>query len=423
MTIFDQKQSFLDRLIEEQNNQEGSVFSKKAFDHFLEIGLPDKKSTSYEYFPLAKLYEKKLEHESSIISKQDIMDKVLPECLGSYLVLYNGVLSWELSDISRISKGIIVDMLEKNTSAYMPFIHAKLIQRQKKELDPFVLYCQAALKGLLIMIKEGYQLEAPVQIISYFDTKQCLPLANIYMHVGQNASCEVIHTHVHKGQGQSTSFVDVDIDQKGSCVFTRFNTDSLSMALDTMRVHLKKQASVSVYDINRPQAASKFHLHTIHHQKDSQSTFHALGLIEEKNEYHVSTNFEHIAREASSSQQIKTVLFSKAKASFEGQIYVHKEAILTQSYQKHASLMLGESGMVNSKPNLRIFADDVKASHGATIAELDQDALFYLKTRGLDETTAKKLLLDGFCLQIVENLKLDSLKEEVGLLLAGIDDL
>lgn len=421
MSLSDQKQAFLEQLIIEHNSQEASVFSKKAFDHFLEIGLPDKKNVSYHYFPLAKLYENKLKQDTHKITKQEIMDKVLPECIGSYLVVYNGILDLSLSDISRISKDIVVEPLEKSTAAYMPFIHAKLIQRQKKELDPFVLYSQAFLKGLLVMIKEGVPLQAPIQIITYFDTKQCLPSANIYMHVGKQSCCELIHTQVHQGEGRSSSFIDIDIDQKGVCSFTRFNADSLSMMLDTVRVHLKKEASAFIYDLNKPQAPSKFHLHMIHDQKHAKSNFYALNVMEEKTEYHISTNFEHIAPETSSSQHIKTVLFSKAKASFEGQIHVHQDAILTQSYQKHATIMLGESGIVNSKPNLRIFADDVKASHGATIAELDQEALFYLKTRGLDEQVAKQLLLDGFCLDILQHLKLDSLKEEAGLFLTMRD--
>lgn len=73
--------------------------------------------------------------------------------------------------------------------------------------------------------------------------------------------------------------------------------------------------------------------------------------------------------------------------------------------------MLGDNGQIFSRPNLRIFADDVKASHGATITELDQDALFYLKTRGLDETTSKRLLLDAFCQEIIQQISSDALKE------------
>lgn len=423
MILLDQKQTFLEKLVQERADSSSSVFGKKAFDHFLEIGLPDKKSPGYEYFPISKLYEEKSSHESMSLTKDKILEKVLPECLESYIVICNGSLNLELSNISKISSGLILEKLENNSSPYMPFVHAKLVQMQKKELDPFALFCQSSLKGLLAIIKDEIRLEAPLQIITCFDTKQQLPSVNIYLHIGKNAYCELIHTSVCFGFGQTTSFIDVDLDQGARCSVTRLNQESSSMMLDTMRVHLKKEAKVNVFDLHMPKVASKFHLHVLHHQEKSESTFHALSLIEEKKDYYISTHFEHIAQEAQSSQHIKTVLSSKAKASFEGQIHVHKEALLTQSYQRHATLMLGEYGSINSKPNLRIFADDVKASHGATIAELDQDSLFYLKTRGLDEKTAKRLLLDGFCLDIIQNLNLDSLQEEALSLLERIHDL
>lgn len=423
MQVMDQKQAFLDKLISEKQENDSSIFGKKAFDHFLEIGLPDKKTPTYEYFPLAKLYEDKPNAQYLTLSKDQVLEKVLPECLESYVVLYNGQVNLELSNISRIANDVIIEKLEANSSPYMPFVHAKLVQRQKKELDPFALYCQSSLKGLLIVVKDGHKLEAPLQIITFFDQALCLPSVNVYLHVGKNASCEIAHTSVHEGFGQSTSFIDLDIDHGGACEFTRLHADAPSIMLDTMRVHLKKESKVNVFDLNMPDHPSKFHLHVIHHQPNSISNFHALSLIEEKHEYHISTNFEHIAGDAMSSQHIKTVVSSKAKVSFEGQIHVHKEALLTQSYQKHASLMLGDFGMVNSKPNLRIFADDVKASHGATITELDQDSLFYLKTRGIDEKEAKKLLLEGFCLEMIQKLSLDSLKEEATSLLQRLEAL
>lgn len=413
MTL-EKKQEFLNGLISEHETSldKASMFSKKAFDHFLEIGLPDKKMSTYAYFPLSKLYEKKPRQEVLSLSKQQILEKVLPESLGSYLVIKNGRVDLELSNLSQVPSSIIIERLETSRSPYMPFVHAKLVQRQKKETDPFSLYCQASLQGLLIIIPEGLELNVPLQIISYTDSSKLLPTSNCYIHVGKEAKIELVMTALKSEYGQSASYVDIDLESNSTCEVTRLNADSEAIMLDAMTVHLKKNAFIKVCDLHMPKAPSKFHLHVIHHQKESKSEFYALSLIDEKTEYHISTNFEHIAGEVQSSQSIKTVLKSKAKASFEGQIFVHKEALLTQSYQKHATLMLGEYGIVNSRPNLRIYADDVKASHGATITELDEDGLFYLKTRGLDEHTAKKLLLDAFCAEMIQNIGLDSLKEE-----------
>lgn len=410
--ILEQKQAFLEQLILEHKQGATSLFRQKAFDHFLEIGLPDKKTPTYEYFPVARLYENKDLSSPVKMTKSEILEKVLPECIGSYLVLENGIINLDLSDTSRLPKGIIIENLENSQSPYMPFVNAKLIQRQKLELDPFSLYCQASMKGILVVMPDATPVEVPLQIITVFDGSKILSSTNIYVHVGKNVTLEMIHTHICFNKCQATTFIDVDVDQASSCEITRINSDLETMMFDAMRVHLKKDASVKVFDFNIPCVPSKFHLHVMHHQKQSKSILYALSMICSKHEYHISTNFEHIAGEAESSQHVKTVLCSKAKASFEGQIHVHKEALLTQSYQKHATLMLGDYGIINSKPNLRIFADDVKASHGATIAELDADSLFYLKSRGIDEQSARALLLEGFCLEMMQEVRLDSIKEE-----------
>lgn len=117
-----------------------------------------------------------------------------------------------------------------------------------------------------------------------------------------------------------------------------------------------------------------------------------------------STNvlISHIAPHTTSMQLFKAVLDDFSQGSFQGEIFVAKEAQKTQAYQINKNIILGKRAIANSKPNLQIFADDVKASHGATISQLDENVLFYLKSRGVSADAAKRLLLDAFCKEITD---------------------
>lgn len=408
------KQKFLEDLTNQHARQlvEGGrhgMFSKKAFDHFLEMGLPTKKQPHYYYFPLDKLYDC-TQVSLETVDKISIADKILPESLGSFLVFKNGKLDLESSNLKDVSKSIVIDSLEGGRSPYMPFVHAKLISKQKKEVDPFVLLCQSKLEGAVIIIPDSIKLSKPLQLVFLADEQETMSTSNVFVHVGKDSECDIVVTAVAGACSKMASSFDVQLEERAKLKLYRAVNDSQAMMLDSYEIACKKESHFSCFDLHVAKAPSKCHIHVIHQGENSSSQLEALAVMEEAKQYHLSTHFEHTCQSATSSQSIKTVLCQNAKASFEGLIHVHKEALYTQSYQKHATLMLGSSGISNSRPNLRVLADDVKASHGATIAELDQNALFYLKTRGIDEASGRKLLLGAFCEELLEKVTLESLK-------------
>ncbi len=383
-------------------------FMKKAMDHFIEVGLPQKGSPGYAYFPLSRLLEDKTGGYETFPAS--IHDLVLPECLHSFLVIRNGIVDLSLSDLSALPKGVVVEKLESAHSPYQPFVHAKLVVKQKEETDPFILLCQAHLKGALIIIPEATRLAAPLQIIFMHEASSILPTFNNYLYVGNGSELEIVLTASGARQGQMASYLDMEVGDRAKVNVIRMPVGAPALMLDAMSVYLKKEAYLNLIDLAEPENPSRFTLHVIHEKEGALSRFFSLAMMRSKKEYHLKTLFEHKAKNTGSYQLIKTLLQSKAKGSFEGQIYVHPEALWTQSYQKHATLLLGEQGISYSRPNLRIMADDVKASHGATISSLDEQALFYLKTRGIDTQGAKKMLSEGFCLDVIQNIGIDSIR-------------
>ncbi|MES2122471.1 MAG: SufD family Fe-S cluster assembly protein, partial [Chlamydiota bacterium] len=138
--------------------------------------------------------------------------------------------------------------------------------------------------------------------------------------------------------------------------------------------------------------------------ENAEAELKGLSMLSGNRTSHAHVKMVHAAERTRSMQKFKTVLSDASQSSFEGKILVHAIAQKTEAYQLNNSLILSPGAVANCKPNLEIFADDVKASHGATISQIDPQQLFYLTTRGIDEKTARELLVQGFCREMTDQL-------------------
>jgi Fe-S cluster assembly protein SufD len=143
----------------------------------------------------------------------------------------------------------------------------------------------------------------------------------------------------------------------------------------------------------------------------ASATLKGLWMLKNSERAHIHSLVEHNAPHTQSSQLFKGILRDASQSSFNGKIYVHPIAQKTQSYQLSKHLLLGDAAVAHTEPNLEIGADDVKASHGATIARPDEAQLFYLKSRGVDEEAAKQLLVHGFYQEILSEVPYTQIKE------------
>lgn len=155
----------------------------------------------------------------------------------------------------------------------------------------------------------------------------------------------------------------------------------------------------------------RFHMQLLGQR--ANATLQGIAMLAGKNQSHTHVLIEHLAKETTSEQLFKNVLKQNARSSFEGKIYIEKEAALSQAYQLNNNLLLEEGPIAYSKPNLEIFESDVKASHGATFQQLEEDALFYLQARGISRDAAAALLLKGFCQELLLQIEDKELKGQL----------
>lgn len=147
--------------------------------------------------------------------------------------------------------------------------------------------------------------------------------------------------------------------------------------------------------------------------ENAEGLLNGMWHLKGKREAHSHVLMEHEAAHCRSMQLFKGALHDRSRSSFEGKIYVHSEAQKTDAFQLNQNILLDEGANADSKPNLEIFADDVKASHGSTVGRLDPEQIHYMQTRGISEAEAKKLLVEGYCREVIDMIPVASLRKKL----------
>ncbi|MEN9698833.1 MAG: Fe-S cluster assembly protein SufD [Bacteroidota bacterium] len=261
-------------------------------------------------------------------------------------------------------------------------------------------YCH---DGLVLHLADNTTLDKPIQIIQvdnggkffykhHFSFGKNAEAKIWYAHFAQQASCSFSHTHL-----------TIDVQEEA-----RIQIDKLQAANDTHFAFAKEhiiQAQRSHFTINTYTLSGAFVRNEVTVAVAGQhAETHLNGAYLLKGQQHVAnyTTIDHQVPNCESFENYRGIADEKASAVFNGKVFVRPDAQKTNAYQSNASIVLGPDASINSKPELEIYADDVKCSHGSTTGQLDENALFYLRARGIGETAARTLLLQAFMAEVLE---------------------
>ncbi len=182
---------------------------------------------------------------------------------------------------------------------------------------------------------------------------------------------------------------------------------------NALRASLKRDARLKVVNFTDGAMTIRNDYRVMITGEGADACLNGVAMLDDKREAHTNILMDHQAPNCRSNQLFKTVLTDISRASFEGKIYVHQEAQKTEAYQLNNNLILSDKANADSKPNLEIFADDVKASHGATVGQLDEEQLFYCRTRGYSLDEARNLLVHGFCEEVIDLITIPSVHQRL----------
>lgn len=390
-------------------------FSKKAFELLLKKGLPDEKSELFKYLPLEKVYSK--EYIKGGFKKKDFSSLVYEECQKSFLVFINGVLSLELSNLSGVPKGVILLPKSEADNIFSSLILSSEEKILTVEKDPFALLSYALSNDpLIIYVPPKTVFLNPLQIIHIYTEEKGVSSSGVFLFMGKESELKVIENKRFEDESEGAfqiGSIQLFLEERARVDFYRHIEFSSSKAtcFEALRGHLKRGSFLQTVNVNLPFNQAKENLFRDDYQvylkgEEGEVSLNGVWSLNENNQSHTHVRVDHMAENCQSLQLFKGVLRDFSKSSFEGKIFVEKEAQKTNAFQLNNNLLLSERAESFSKPNLEIFADDVKASHGSTTGPCDEEELFYLKTRGISLAKGQELLVKGFTKEVIEHLPL-----------------
>lgn len=392
----------------------------KGADGVRNTPFPTKKLEDWKFISLRDLYSDDYTLVSDLdLQADDFSEHFLPESEGSRLVFVNGSFSEEHSSTENLPDELVIgniaslaaednELLEKHLNKYL---------EANFEDDVFSHFNCAFLKdGAFIYVPEDVTVEAPVHLLyiqtdadeNYFTTSRSVVVA------AKNSEITLVEDHI--GQANNKYFnlpiIELNLEEDAFVKHTKIQRDSReAIHIARTAAFVAKHANYESYTITRGAKLSRNEPRISQRDEEVEFTVDGLVLIDGDQVSDTHSVMDHRFSHAESHQLHKCVINGKAHSVFNGKIFVRRDAQKIDSFQENRNLLLSRKGLVNTKPQLEIFADDVVCTHGATVGQLEEDELFYLKSRGLHEQQAKELLIYAFALETIENITIDSVQK------------
>lgn len=378
---------------------EDALFSvrERFWQRFSKEGLPRQSQEAFQYLPLSKLAMPIAPPSEPAADFSELEPHLLPGSAGR-IVFSDGYFSPELS---LLPKGCILLSLGDAMKSYGFVLENRFAKALKEETDPLAALNGAFHgRGAFVYLPPGLCLEQPIQIVSLFSSAQWMA-QRLQLFLGKGAKATFIQTFA--GKGTAVELIDTVLDAGARLsIQDRSHLQEEAVFFRNLRASLKRDAHLSAFSFSEGSAIYRRSLSASLLEEGAEVHLKGLDNLSGSREAHTHVHVEHVAPHCLSRQHFKKALQEKARSSFEGKIYVRPEAQKTEAYQLNQNLILSSEAAAHAKPNLEIFADDVKASHGATFSQLSQEEIFYFQARGIPAAEAKKLLFCGFCSELID---------------------
>ena len=393
---------------------------------FETLGFPTKKDEAWKYTSLAKL----LKNDYSIFPKKesslelkDVKKYFLYEIDSYKVVFIDGIYSPFLSDTTH--DGIDVCLLSAALSKpkYKEVIEKYFNKVAAKDESLTALNTSFAKEGAYVFVPKSVIAEKPIQIIHFSTGEQgdFLLQPRSLVVVEENAQVQIIERHqsLTPHEVLTNSVTEIFAAKNALVDYYKIQNDRIDASLiDNTYVAQERDSNVNVHTFSFGGKLTRNNLNFTQNGEYIDSTMKGITIIGEQQHVDHYTLVNHVQPNCESHQDYKGIYADRSVGVFNGKIYVDKIAQKTNAFQQNNNILLDNKATINTKPQLEIFADDVKCSHGCTIGQLDEDALFYLRTRGIPKREAKGLLTYAFANNVLESVAIPALKTRINKLIA-----
>jgi Fe-S cluster assembly protein SufD len=381
-------------------------------ESFYAQGLPALKSEEYKFTPITKKLENSITEfspaEQVTISAEQVKSAIFPDFEGVVLVFSNG---YFLPQLSSNSEGLTVNLLSDIENTPLGSI-------AKPDKDPFTALNQATFtNGLHLSIDPKKSIASPILLLQFHQANGGQVISpRIWIEAGDFSKATFIDYHI--SLDDAPYFVNKVVEIKGG-----INADLTYNSLQQEHNQVIEVSNL-VTDIQKDSQFTSTQITLSGDMVRNNLTLNLLGsnsvgnmfgiyLLNGKTHVDNHTNVDHTIPHAESNELYKGILADQSRGVFNGKIFVRQIAQKTNAFQQNNNILLSEDAIINTKPQLEIWADDVKCSHGCTVGQLDEEALFYLQARGIDKITARGLLLYAFAGEVLDKIEDDSLRNYI----------
>lgn len=402
---------------------------RQAMTRFTELGFPTIRHEEWKYTSLvaATKHDYALPSQAtSNLAPTDIAPFLMPELNANTLVFVNGIFAKDLSTITP-ENGVTVLPLAEAFHQKNAVLEQHFAKYAAWENDALVALNTAyALNGVFIEVQRGTVAERPFHLVFVNDARSAnvfTPVRNLFV-LGANAEATVLETAHTLASSENHSFTSVVseavLGENAQLHHYKLQNDvEASYYVGATSVH---QEATSVYNsvvITLSGGMVRNNLTSVLGGKAADAHYYGLYCVDGKTVVDNHTLVDHAVAHCTSNELYKGIMDGRSTGVFNGKIMVREDAQKTLAYQSNRNILLSNNATINTKPQLEIFADDVKCSHGCTTGQLDEESLFYLRARGLDKEQARALLLYAFAGEVLEKIKLEVLRTRLESVLAA----
>lgn len=398
----------------------------EAIKTFESKGFPTKRDEAWKYTSLNSV----LKNDFSVFPKEEnavdysAVKKYFLHEIDTYKVVFiDGVFSSFLSSTTHDGLDVCLMSSALTKPKYKEVIDKYFNKIANTEDSLTSLNTAFAAEGAYINIPKNKIADKPIEIM-YLSTGNEAALMvqprNLII-VGKNAQVQIIERHqsLNSNPVLTNSVTEIFAQERAIVDYYKIQNDVLTANLvDNTYIAQKRESNASVHTFSFGGNITRNNLNFYHQGDHVESTLKGITIIKEKQFVDHYTLVRHAEPDCQSHQNYKGIFNDNATGVFNGKIYVEKEAQKTDAFQQNNNILLSDKATINAKPQLEIFADDVKCSHGCTIGQLDENAMFYMQSRGIPQKEAKALLMYAFSNEVIESIRIPELKNRITKIIA-----
>jgi Fe-S cluster assembly protein SufD len=400
-----------------------------AIDRFAELGFPTLRDEEWRFTnvaPLARIpFKPAAIFELTGPALENLERRLFNADASIRLAFVNGRFSRRLSRLKTLPEGVVVASLAAILDAHPEGVEPHLARYASYEDQPFTALNAAFVQdGAFVSVPKGVVLKQPIHLV-FFATSGGEPAVSYPRNLilaGVNSQAIIVESYIGVEEDVYFTNAVTELVAAENAVIDHYKLQresTVAFHVATMQVHLGRSSNVTSHSIALGGTLVRNDVNAVLGADGGECTLNGLYLATGRQHIDNHTRIDHAKPHCTSHELYKGILDGPAHGVFNGKIYVHPDAQKTDAKQTNKTLLLSPDAVINTKPQLEIYADDVKCTHGATIGQLADDALFYLRSRGIGREEARNLLTFAFANDLISRIKIEPLRSQLeGVLLA-----